>query len=42
MSRAPCYGASLKSMSRTITMQGLILTPITSAEKYTLVFKVKF
>ena len=39
MSRAPCHRASLKSMSRTITMQGLIFTPITGAEKCTLVFK---
>ena len=35
-SRAPAHGAWLKSVSRTITMQGFILPAITAAEKCTL------
>ena len=35
-SRAPAHGAWLKSVSRTITMQGFILTAITAVEKCTL------
>ena len=34
-SRALCHGVCLKSMSRTITMQGIILAAITAAEKFT-------
>ena len=37
-SRAPVHSVSLKSMSRTITMQGLTLTTIIVSEKYTLMF----
>ena len=36
MSRAPCHGVCLKSVSRTITNQGFILPAITAAEKCTL------
>ena len=35
-SRAPGHGACLKSVSRTITMQGFILAAITAAEKCTI------
>ena len=35
-SRAPGQGACSKSVSRTITMQGFILTAITAAKKLTL------
>ena len=37
-SRAPGHGACLKSMSRTITMQGFIILAIIGTEKDTLVF----
>ena len=36
MSRAPGHSACLKSMSRTMTMEGLTLAAITAAEKRTL------
>ena len=36
-SRAPGQGACLKSKSRTITMQGFILTAISAAEKCTFI-----
>ena len=39
MSRASCHSACLKSMSRTITMQGLKLAAITAAEKCTLMLE---
>ena len=35
------HGACLKSMSRTFTMQGVILTAITAAVKCTLVLDLK-
>ena len=35
-SRVPVHGACLKSLTKTITMQGFILPAITAAEKCTL------
>ena len=38
--RTLCHGVFLKSMSKTITMQGFILAPVTAAEKCTIILDI--